>query len=74
MQMILQRRWDEVQRCLASKSNLAASVMMGACLNRCFSRELLAVPTKVRFSKLNPPCERRDVWRAPVTRGSFCPI
>lgn len=32
MQAILQRRWDEVQRCLASKSNLAATVMMGGLL------------------------------------------
>ena len=32
MQAILQRRWAEVQRCLSSKANLAATVMMGGLL------------------------------------------
>jgi len=32
MQAILQRRWAEVERCIASKANLAATVMMGGLL------------------------------------------
>jgi hypothetical protein len=32
MQAILARRWDEVQKCISSKANLAATVMMGGLL------------------------------------------
>lgn len=46
MQMILQRRWDEVQRCLACKSNLAATVMMGGLLESLLLARINSSPTK----------------------------
>lgn len=46
MQMILQRRWDEVQRCLASKSNLAATVMMGGLLESLLLARIISSPDK----------------------------
>ncbi len=46
MQMILQRRWDEVQRCLVSKSNLAATVMMGGLLESLLLARINGSPDK----------------------------
>jgi hypothetical protein len=46
MQMILQRRWDEVQRCLACKSNLAATVMMGGLLESLLLARINSSPNK----------------------------
>jgi hypothetical protein len=46
MQAILQRRWDEVQRCLASKSNLAATVMMGGLLESLLLARINSSPDK----------------------------
>lgn len=46
MQMILQRRWDEVQRCLAAKSNLAATVMMGGFLESLLLARINGSPDK----------------------------
>jgi len=46
MQMILQRRWDEVQRCLNCKSNLAATVMMGGLLESLLLARINSSPDK----------------------------
>lgn len=46
MQMILQRRWGEVQRCLISKSNLAATVMMGGLLESLLLARINSSPNK----------------------------
>jgi hypothetical protein len=46
MQAILQRRWDEVQRCLACKSNLAATVMMGGLLESLLLARINSSPNK----------------------------
>lgn len=56
MQLILQRRWDEVQRCLASKSNLAATVMMGGLLESLLLARIISSPDKsaVFKAKLAP--------------------
>lgn len=51
MQMILQRRWDEVQRCLASKSNLAATVMMGGLLESLLLARINSSPDKAAVFK-----------------------
>jgi hypothetical protein len=56
MQMILQRRWDEVQRCLACQSNLAATVMMGGLLESLLLARINSSPNKgaVFTAKLAP--------------------
>ena len=46
MQMILQRRWDEAQRCLGCKSNLAATVMMGGLLESLLLARINSSPNK----------------------------
>ncbi len=51
MQMILQRRWDEVQRCLASESNLAATVMMGGLLESLLLARINSSPDKAAVFK-----------------------
>jgi hypothetical protein len=56
MQIILQRRWDEVQRCIASNANLAATVMMGGLLESLLLARINASPDKHRIftAKLAP--------------------
>jgi hypothetical protein len=56
MQAILQRRWDEVQRCLGCKSNLAATVMMGGLLESLLLARINSSPNKsaVYTAKLAP--------------------
>jgi hypothetical protein len=56
MQAILQRRWDEVQRCLSCKSNLAATVMMGGLLESLLLARINSSPDKgaVFKAKLAP--------------------
>lgn len=51
MQIILQRRWDEVQRCLVSKSNLAATVMMGGLLESLLLARINSSPDKASVFK-----------------------
>jgi hypothetical protein len=51
MQTILQRRWDEVQRCLACKSNLAATVMMGGLLESLLLARINSSPDKAAVFK-----------------------
>lgn len=51
MQLILQRRWDEVQRCIAVKANLAAPVMMGGLLESLLLARLNVSPNKVAVFK-----------------------
>jgi hypothetical protein len=46
MQVILQRRWDEVQRCIAVKANLAATVMMGGLLESLLLARINVSPNK----------------------------
>lgn len=46
MQIILQRRWDEVQRCLKSGANLAATVMMGGLLESLLLARINGSPNK----------------------------
>jgi hypothetical protein len=46
MQAILQRRWDEVQRCIAVKANLAATVMMGGLLESLLLARINVSPNK----------------------------
>ncbi len=46
MQAILQRRWGEVQRCITSKANLAATVMMGGLLESLLLARINASPNK----------------------------
>ncbi len=51
MQMILQRRWEEVRRCLASTSNLAATVMMGGLLESLLLARINGSPDKATVFK-----------------------
>jgi hypothetical protein len=46
MQVILQRRWDEVQRCIIVKANLAATVMMGGLLESLLLARINVSPNK----------------------------
>lgn len=46
MQAILQRRWAEVQRCLAGSANLAATVMMGGLLESLLLARINGSPDK----------------------------
>lgn len=46
MQVILQCRWDEVQRCIACKANLAATVMMGGLLETLLLARINSSPDK----------------------------
>ncbi len=46
MQMILGRRWDEVQHCMTSKANLAATVMMGGLLESLLLARINGSPKK----------------------------
>lgn len=46
MQAILHRRWDEVQRCLECKANLAATVMMGGLLESLLLARINSSPNK----------------------------
>lgn len=46
MQLILQRRWSEVQRCIATRANLAATVMMGGLLESLLLARINASPDK----------------------------
>ena len=46
MQIILERRWDEVQRCIAGKANLAATVMMGGLLESLLLARINSSPNK----------------------------
>jgi hypothetical protein len=49
MQIILQRRWDEVQRCIASNAYLAATVMMGGLLESLLLARINGSPDKRRI-------------------------
>jgi hypothetical protein len=51
MQRILQRRWDEVQRCIAVKANLAATVMMGGLLESLLLARINVSPNKAAIFK-----------------------
>jgi hypothetical protein len=51
MQLILQRRWDEVQRCIAVKANLAATVMMGGLLESLLLARINVSPNKAAVFK-----------------------
>ena len=46
MQAILTRRWDEVQKCISSKANLAATVMMGGLLESLLLARINGSPDK----------------------------
>jgi hypothetical protein len=58
MQAILQRRWDEVQRCLSSNANLAATVMMGGLLESLLLARINGSPDKP--SVFTTPAAPRD--------------
>ena len=51
MQIILQRRWDEVERCLSSQLNLAATAMMGGLLESPLLAKINGSPDKAAVSK-----------------------
>src|SRR5205814_1965166 len=46
MQAILTRRWEEVQKCMNSKANLAATVMMGGLLESLLLARINGSPAK----------------------------
>src|SRR5579871_3457224 len=46
MQLILKRRWHEVQQCMSCKANLAATVMMGGLLESLLLARLNGSPDK----------------------------
>jgi hypothetical protein len=61
MQRILQRRWDEVQRCIAVKANLAATVMMGGLLESLLLARINVSPNKAAvFKAKRAPRDKND--------------
>lgn len=69
MQVILQRRWDEVQRCLGSKSNLAATVMMGGLLESLLLARINSSPNKPAV--FTAKCAPRDKAGKTLTLGDW---
>jgi hypothetical protein len=61
MQVILQRRWEEVQRCVASHAYLAATVMMGGLLESLLLARINGSPDKRRvFTAAMAPRDKDD--------------
>ncbi|MEQ1852553.1 MAG: hypothetical protein ABMA01_13295 [Chthoniobacteraceae bacterium] len=59
MQAILQRRWNEVQRCVGSGSYLAATVMMGGLLESLLLARINGSPDKSRvFTAKSAPLDK----------------
>lgn len=59
MQLILGRRWDEVQHCISSKAYLAATVMMGGLLESLLVARINSSPNKPSvFTAIKAPRDR----------------